>query len=134
MTDSRFRQLLFLYVISSVAAIAALFLPGGYSQELSEAYYSEPEPWLAGNDWVFLGIAIPLLSASIAGFVGLFLFKAWGRTVSLYTTVASLALLLLGGPTLLSALESLLWEVATLTWGAIMALAYFSPIASRFGR
>ena len=133
MTETRFRQLLVLYIAYTRAAAAASFVPGGYSRELANALASEPEPLLVRNLWLLLGLLIPLLGAIVAGLVGLFRFKPWGRSISLYATLAGFALVPLGGPTLSSPLEDALWGVSEILWGAILASAYFSAVAGRFG-
>src|SRR5688572_18988438 len=131
MSDSQFRWLLVLYLIVTLAAIWAGFMPGGYSQELSDAYTHETESWFFSNIWVALAVTLPLLAAIVVGLVGLFLFKRWGRAVSLYSTLAAFCMYLLTGPAVYSALEGALFELSNLLWGAILALSYYSPIASR---
>jgi hypothetical protein len=133
MSKTKFRLLLLLSVATTLAAIGAFFIPGGYSQELADAYANEPEPWLFRNMWLTLAVIIPLLAVGIASFIGLFFFKRWGRTASFYTTIIALGISLFCGPVLSSALESTLFEASTLSWGAILALAYFSPVADWLG-
>ena len=113
--------------------MGAAFVPGGYSQALADAYAQEPEPWFIRNVWLGLAFALPLLAAIVAGLVGLFFFRRWGRTVSFYSTIVSLCLYSLSGPEIYSPLENVLFEVSSLLWGAILALAYYSPIADRLG-
>lgn len=131
MTITRFRLLLILSAILPLAAIAMAFLPGGYSQALSDAYASEPVPWLFEKEWVALAVGLVALAVTIAGFVGLFLLKRWGRALSLYVTVLCLPLYLLTGPTLASPIEAMVNDASMLVWGACLALAYFSPIGAR---
>jgi len=133
MSNSQFRWLLVLYIISTLAAVGVGFVPGGYSQELADAYAQESESWFFSNVWVALAVTLPLLAAIVTGLVGLFLFKRWGRAVSLYSTLAGLGLYLFTGPAVYSAAEGVLFEVSSLLWGAILALSYYSPIASRLG-
>ena len=132
MSDSRFRWLLALYIITLLVAASVGFLPDGYSQALADAYAQEPQSWLFEDTRVALAVTIPLLAAIVAGLVGLFRFKRWGRALSLYSTVAGLCLHLLIGPTLQSPIENVLIELCTLLWGAILALSYWSPTARRF--
>ena len=87
---------------------------------------------LAGADDVVVGTPIAgRTRRETEGLVGLFLLRSWGRSVSLYSTGAGLLLYLFSGPELLSPLESVLFEVSTLLWGAVLALSYYSPIAVR---
>ena len=132
MTESRFRQLLLLYVLLELASIALGHIPNSYSPTLSEAYSNEPNPWLLQQTWLFFGILAILGAIGIAGLVGLFLFRAWGRTLSVSFTLAVLVLMPFAGPTLYSALEQLPSEAASTVWGAILALAFWSPVSARF--
>ena len=133
MTDTRYRTLLWLYVALMVAAIASVFFPN-YSEALSVAYEKEPETWLMSNLWVAGGLLGGLVVAWLVGLVGLFRFKSWARTLSLYSTLASFLVYPLLGASLSSGLESTLFEASTTVWGAILALSYFSAVSSRFGR
>lgn len=68
----------------------------------------------------------------LASYVGVLLFRNWGRWLYLICTllVASLSLFL--GPTIIYGWENALWEIATLANGAIMAVMFFSPIRGEF--
>jgi hypothetical protein len=132
MSDSRFRWLLVLYIITLLAAAGVGFVPGGYSQALADAYADEPLPLLLADTTVMLAVALPLLVAFVVGLIGLFCFWRRARALSLYVTIAGLGVYLISGPTLQSPIENLLVELLTLLWGAILASSYWSPIASRF--
>jgi hypothetical protein len=132
MTIARFRLFLTASVILSLATIATVFLPDGYSQALADAYASEPPPWLFEHEGRMFGVGGVALALMIAGYVGLFLLTRWGRALALALTVLAFPLYLLTGPTLSSPLESMLTDASNLVWGACLALAYFSPVATRF--
>lgn len=131
MTGSRFRQLLLACLVLFAAAVATGLLPGSYSPALADAYANEPVPRLLQGDWAAIALLFVMLAGMVAGFIGLFLFKQWGRTLSLTLTLLALPLYLVLGPSLMSPLESLLIDASNLLWGACLALAYFSPIAAR---
>ncbi|HEY1034240.1 MAG TPA: hypothetical protein VGE09_04575 [Pseudoxanthomonas sp.] len=131
MTIARFRVFLIASAILSIAAVATVFLPDGYSPALAEAYANEPLPWLFQNEYAAIGVGIAALAIMIVGWVGLFMLKRWGRALSLGVTVLGFPLYLLAGPTLLSPLEAMLTDASTLVWGACLALAYYSPVAAR---
>ena len=132
MTENRFRLLITLYVIVTLAAGASGFLPNGYSEELRVAYEIEPYPLTDTPLAALILLALFALAVGVAGLVGLYRFKAWGRSLCLWTSLGSLPLLLTLGPTLTSSLEGALWEASTMLWGAVLAVAYFSPVASSF--
>lgn len=128
-----FRRLILVYVVLIVAATLAAFAPGGYSPGLAAAYENEPEPALMENLWLMLALILPIAIAGLAGVVGLYLFKSWGRTLALYTTVAEIVLFPFFGPSLYNGIEHALTEAFTLLWGAILAVAYYSPLSTLFG-
>jgi hypothetical protein len=126
MSKSHFRNLILLYAILVIASLIASSIPGVYSKELSDAMEREPMPWIAEEFWPLI-FGLPLVVATVAGLWGLYLFKPWGRTLSLYTTAAGLALFPFLGPSLSGGLESAFYEASSLVWGAVLTLAYYSP-------
>lgn len=129
MTDKRFIQILWLYVALTIAAIVAAFFPS-YSAALASAYENEPEGWL--GLWPSFLLAMVLLVGFVTGLIGLFRLKPWGRTLSMYSTLLGLLLSLVSGPSLSAGIETALVEASTVLWGAILALAYYSPVSQRF--
>lgn len=136
MNQKLFRLLLLLFIGCTVACIvvAAVVAYGrfGYSVGLAEAYEKEPESFFLQSPWLIFGIGVPLAIAGISGVVGLYKFKPWGRSLSLYSTAIGLMLYPFLGPTLSSGLESAFVEVSNLLWGGILALSYYSPISHHF--
>ena len=133
MKESSFRYLLTAYVVMVPCCVAASFFSvDSFSAELAAAYANEPEAWLYQYTWIFISFMAAVILATVAGVVGLFLFKGWGRSLSLYSTIAAFLLYPLLGPTLYSPLEETLYEISSLLWGAILAMAYWSPFSHRF--
>lgn len=132
MSQKKFRALIFIYVGLIAASTIAAFAPGGYSQALSDALDNEPSPAILENLWLMFGLVAPFALAAMAGMYGLYMFKRWGRMLSLYSTLAGLVLFPFFGPSLYSGLESALFEASTLLWGAILALSYYSGISAKF--
>ena len=133
MTKIHFRILIMLRVAFVAAGIAVAFVPDMYSPALAFAYSNEPEPWIITSQWLSLATLVPLTLLTILAIVGLFFFKHWGRALSLYGTIAITLLSASFGPSVESAIESALLDVSILLWGAILALAYYSPVSSMFG-
>ena len=90
------------------------------------------------------GIVAGFWALCLVGFVGMYRFKTWGRSISLFTTIATYVLwgaLLAFLPSAAGdstsspavPLESLLESLSALFWGGALALAYLSPLATRFG-
>ncbi|ATR79065.1 hypothetical protein [Moraxella osloensis] len=133
MTDARFRKLLWLYIAVMVASLIAMFFPG-YSETLATAYANEPEPWLMQQAWIGWTVIGGFAAVALAGLIGLFYFKRWARSLSLYSTLAGYLFAPLIGSSLYSGLELALSDGSSVLWGAILALSYFSPVSQRFGR
>ena len=132
MTEARYRSLLWIYVALIVAAIASSIFPS-YSIALAAAYDKEPDTWLMSSLWIAGGLWGGLVLAWLVGLAGLFFFKGWARTLSLYSTLIGFAVYPFSGPQLYSALETSLYDASTTLWGAILALSYFSAVSDRFG-
>ena len=136
MTDSRFRLLLF-------ASLGLLIL--GAAAELNVPYGGPvpvPTDGPALSTAASVGAVLSLLYLLLfgAGFVGMYFFKPWGRSLSL---LVAIAFPLLGtassfafGNTVDLLPSSVLAEAAAslsqLAWGAVLALAYYSSPSLRF--
>jgi predicted permease len=133
MTACRFRLLLAVYIILCIAAaVAGWFSSSLISPALHAAWEAEPAAWDLANLPLSLSILLPLTVGTVAGVIGMFMFKPWARRFALVFTVAGMILLPLMGSAVLSWLEYTLVEMAAMLWGAILALAYCSPVSSLF--
>ncbi|MDQ1921319.1 hypothetical protein [Massilia pseudoviolaceinigra] len=135
MTVFRFRLLLSLYIILCIAQPAV----GWHFSHLippamQAAWEAEPHSSDVANFPLSLSILLPLAIGSFAGVIGMFTFKSWARSFSLYFTVAIIIVLPFSGPWLFSWLDYILVEITAMVWGAVMALAYYSPVSSQFSR
>jgi len=120
-----------------VAASAFLYLGWIVLPHLPRAFIPEVRPLLeksgyGGADWVtapwfYLGLGGAKMLASL----GLFMFLAWGRWLFLAATVVAIASIFFAGISVASPLDGLVGFVATLVDGAILGLAFFSPIAAQ---
>lgn len=133
-----FRILLLASLLLGIAAgvVDAVF-PSLIPQELSDAQAKlDTGIWDAAG-WgglallVSAGVVLGVLG--IAGLIGLFLFRPWGRTISVICTLLAFPTYLLLGPVLQSSWSFLLQEISMILWGGLLALAYFSPLRALFG-
>ena len=132
MTPLQFRVLLVAYVASAAANMGIVLTEFGYSPYLAAAYASQPEAPLVLSPVALVLLAVPLLGGSLVGLVGLFLFKAWGRSLSFWTTAGLLLFVPFLGPFQTTPLEDFFADIASLLWGAALALSYFTPLSLRF--
>lgn len=136
MTESRFRLLMF----------ASLVLLGlGAAGNLGVLYGGMAPVPINGSGWdteASVGAALSFLFVLSfgAGFVGMYFFKPWGRSLSLLVAIAFPLLgaaSSLGFGTIVDLLPSLVVSSAAealsqLAWGAVLALAYCSSVSVRF--
>lgn len=77
-------------------------------------------------------ISVWLLILTLVSFVGLLKFKRWGRNLAIITTLAGLIFAALAGPSEFEGWEWALLSLDGMIWGAVLALAYWSPIHEEF--
>lgn len=131
MNAKRFKQLLWADVALIVLTITAPFF-SEYSPALKAAFESEPSTWLMNSGWLAYTLLSALVIVALAGFIGLFWFKSWARSVSLYSTILCFIILPFCGTVLQSGTESMLAQVSATFWGMILTLSYFSTVSERF--
>ena len=130
-----FRGFIVLGVLLSVLGAAVdLLVPGSVPAELAEAYASVS----AIEDATLIslaGLSVFALALAIVGIValiGLYFFKRWGRRLSLAITVISVLIYPALGPAVYSGWALMLTVSSVMLWGAVLAMAYFSVLQSRF--
>lgn len=122
---------------SSIAVLAVcvdFLIPGLVPPSLKEAYeaYRAAEELSLPLLLALLGFAVALFIGGIAGTIGLFLYKQWGRQLSLWLSVLAMLLYPFGGIVVNSAWANMLTDVSQIIWGAVLAMAYFSDVKARF--
>jgi hypothetical protein len=134
MTERRFRALLFAYLLTLVAGLCIAAMPGLVPEPLESALREVPELVADGALLPAVLLGVPILVASIASIVGLFLLKPWSRSLAAWTTVATLPLYVLAGPSVMSGIGSAIHDVSSMLWGAILLATFVSPLSDRFSR
>lgn len=132
MTPSIFRGMIVAHWALVLAGAALGWIGHGHPESLRDAYLALPQPWFLRHDAIVLPVAAILGVWMLVSTVGLFCFKRWGRTLSLWLTAIGLALSWSFGVVLSGGLEWMLHDAAMMLWGAALACAYWSPLAARF--
>ena len=140
MTVRRFRALLgaIIALVVLLMVLITLRMTGVMGKGMSEALHEATmQEALAHFENTFLLITVLiaglfLLVWGLAGCVGMLLMRQWGRSVALWISIPTTALCLLVGPLTLPALDYTLTVLSCMLWGACLALAYYSPVASEF--
>ena len=135
MAASHFRALLIASLIfSALGAVIDTVFPGLLPEPFSKALQLQDEA-IAGP-WVYalLALALLLLAALVASVVGLYLFRPWSRPLAVGMTIVAVVLVPFFGAVAESGIASAAMELSSLLWGAVLAVAYFSPLAETFKR
>jgi ABC-type multidrug transport system fused ATPase/permease subunit len=121
-------------VFGVVGAAIDLILPSLIPEPLRAAQESIDAE--TSNTFVFVaaGCGLALLAALAASYVGLYRFRNWGRVWAVCITLVAVVATPFLGAWSQSGVSVALTEVATTLWGAVLAAAYFSPVASEFAR
>ncbi|NRD74134.1 hypothetical protein HQQ94_12985 [Shewanella sp. VB17] len=75
-----------------------------------------------------------LLSLIVVSFIGVLLFRNWARWLYLGSAVLVSLVSLFTGPIISYAWEHVLWEIASMTNGAIMLAMFLPPISNQFNK
>ncbi len=121
-------------VILPIALFGGMMAEAAIEDAGGSTELTGPEAVVAGFSCLFLVVGLP---AIIASWVGLFLYKAWGRWLYLATTVTLHVLYVpisIFDFSLTWGLASALGDVGSLVSGAILAMIYLTPLANRFSR
>ena len=78
------------------------------------------------------GLFVLYVAASLVAFVGMYFFKRWARSANLVLSALLIVVAPALGHIVLSGIAQGLGEIALLLWGAVLAMAYFSPLSERF--
>lgn len=98
------------------------------AQEAQDSLLSTPSVLLGGMG------ALVLLVIGVASTVGLYQFRPWAPRLAVIATVLALLLAPLLGASACSGYAMALHEMSSMLWGAVVALAYFSPLRDCFVR
>jgi len=126
----RIRTFQFLVVISAVFYLAWFLLP--YTHRNFPPHIQDLLDWGGYGSIAFTQHPLFYFSigaAKLISTLGLFLFLSWGRWLLLAAVAISVAMVPFSGMAVAPPLDSFWGSLAGLTDGAILALAFFSPIA-----
>ena len=135
MNKGRFYLLLSLSIIFPIMSVMASVVFPNENIELTYSFIEELESANTGYpdmDMLLVPVTIVLLVILIATYVGLFLFKPWARLLFVLGLVVSIPTYFMDGLFVSSGLEQLLYDACLLTYGAIIAVAYYSPVKHFF--
>ena len=133
MTKRRFRIAVVLpAVLTALAVVASCVGETSLPPPLQEHLRQQRNAEFAVVDWVLVALALPLLAAYIAAFVGLLKFRPHSRSLNLVMSAVGLIALPLAGPTVETGITTSLLHASSMLYGAVLAIAYQRPVADWF--
>ena len=127
-----FRAMLLGSVVTGLAgSFVDVVFPSLVPQSLSAAFDALPE---TPPSAVFGASVLILVTfgGTVAAIVGLYHFQSWSRPLALTMSLLSLLFFPLLGASIASGWSSLLLEISTTLWGAVLAMSYVSSLSERF--
>jgi len=133
MNSTQFRTLLALSIVFGIIGGAIDFLfPSLLAESFWEAQKAHDES-RAQSQTIFFGVAgLATLVLFFAAAYGLYAFRPWAPRLAALATGAALALAVGAGALAQSGWAIALSHLASYLWGAVLLLAFFSPISENF--
>lgn len=89
---------------------------------------------ISTRDLIMLVIWVPAMVLSLIAAIGMFFFWRPARTLALIGTLLALAAVPFSSPIVATGIATLFNEISSISWGMVLALAYWSPVAQHFGK
>ena len=132
-TEALFRLLIVGgFAIGLAGALIDLLIPALVPETLKTALESLDEEWSVPRIVATGVLCMGGLVVGVASTVGLYLFKPWSRRLALVVTILGFSGYFLFGPTVQSALSTMLIDASMMIWGGVLAMAYYSDLGGRF--
>ncbi len=118
--------------VSILSGFVDFIWPNEITEQVTSYAEELEQEWSDTQQVVFVLDLFLVVLCSVGSFIGLMLFKNWGRILFLlgFALVAPLYWLL--GTPVSSPLSQLLYDLGAYGEGAILVLCYFSPVAKYF--
>ena len=133
MSKNKFRLVVIILLFLNISAVAyEIFLPDPLVEKVYEYSYEIDSRFLLGDPEILLAYAGILLVVALVNVVGLLLFMNWAR----YLYLIGFALVFPLGPytglLVQNDISAMLNNIISIMSGFILALLFFSPVASYF--
>ena len=127
-----FQSLVVLSILLGLALWVSPHLPISRAPEVMELLNANGADALSYE--LAFGVRKYLPAAFIVGAIGMFFFTWWGRWFFAACYAVGLVVTIIAGFTVSPAIDSAIFLLATLVDGAILGLAFFSPLSEHFDR
>lgn len=135
MTERHFRLLIILnWVLIIITFVLIFALEYTLPTVLRHYLQAQAEAPLSLRDGLIFGIGFLFFLVYVAATIGLYLFKAWARSLFLISTAAGYLITPFIGPIVEPAIATVFNYLVSFVGGMILAVIYYTPISSRFER
>ena len=133
MSKTQFRMAFVLsYALSLLSAATALMAESWMPAPLQEYLERERNAEFSAGDGVLIAVLLPFLMITFVSFVAMLKFWRWSRELAVASSVLGFLLIPFLGPTVEPGISTALNYLSSMLYGAVIALAYFSPAAEWF--
>jgi len=133
MTKKQFRILIVLnWLLTITAAIVFLSTRTSLPTELKTYLENQKSIGESTADSILLWVDVSLLVFAIAASIGLLLFKRWARRLVILVYLFSVLLIPTRAVYIDTGWSQLVFSLANMTGGMILALVFFSPLSALF--
>ena len=118
--------------ISTMGVLVQLAFPGLIPEAIHTADQQAldnipPQRLFLGLGWIVI-----YFIAGVVGIIGLYLFKSWARPLNVFLVLGLVTVWPIFGYNLSSGWSQAFFDIAAITWGAVLGMAYFSVVRERF--
>ena len=131
-TKSLFRLLIIVAISCGAFSIALSALSQSYLPPELQQYLYFSSLQTGERELALVSLFIPLLVLTIVAAIGLYRFRPWARILALAITIGWLILSPLVGIIVESGWVALFSDLSTLSWGTLLAMAFWSPVSEAF--
>lgn len=85
-------------------------------------------------EMIWIGVLVLMLILILVGYVGLFLFKKWGRTITVSITIISFLLTPFMGILVALPVTATIDGISCMLFGIVLSMAYLPPLESEFNK
>ena len=134
-SETGFRAVLGSSIAAGLVAIIVAILSEAFLPIMLQQYvFTQAASPMSARMLVAFLIWVPAVVITLVAAVGMYFFWRPARVLALIGTLLALAALPFYEPTVETGLAIFFNEGASILWGMVLAIAYWSPLAQRFGQ
>jgi hypothetical protein len=120
------------YALSLLSVASSFVAESWMPAPLKEYLESERNAEFSAGDGTLIAILLPFLMITFVSFIAMLKFWRWSRELAVASSILGFVLIPFLGPTVEPGISTALNYLSSMLYGAVIALAYFSPAAAWF--